>query len=207
MTAPLAGIRVVELASFVAAPAAGALLADLGAEVIKVEVPWGEIYRHSLPRLAGYASDFPLAPHFQMDNRGKRSLVLDLGRAAARQALDRVLDRSDVLLTNLLPSRLSRYALDPATLRRERPALILASLTGYGLHGVVGVTGVGMRGVPEGHDPVAHELVHPGDEQVVVDLGRIHELEEVPLVETGAREHRHGVVPAVLEGLVGRCRE
>jgi hypothetical protein len=73
MPAPLEGIRVVELASFVAAPAAGALLADLGAEVIKVEVPWGEIYRHSLPRFAGYDSDFGLAPHFHMDNRGKRS--------------------------------------------------------------------------------------------------------------------------------------
>src|SRR5262249_54966757 len=76
MSAPLSGIRVVELASFVAAPAAGALLADLGAEVIKVEVPWGEVYRHSLPRLAGYKSDFGLAPHFHMDNRGKRSVAL-----------------------------------------------------------------------------------------------------------------------------------
>ena len=87
MSAPLAGIRVVELASFVAAPAAGALLADLGAEVIKVEVPWGEIYRHSLPRFAGYATDFPLAPHFQMDNRGKRSVALDLALPEAVEAL------------------------------------------------------------------------------------------------------------------------
>ena len=55
MTAPLAGIRVVELASFVAAPAGGALLVDLGAEVIKVEVPWGEIYRHSTARMMGIA--------------------------------------------------------------------------------------------------------------------------------------------------------
>ena len=80
MPAPLEGIRVVEVASYVAAPACGALLADLGAEVIKVEVPWGEIYRHSLPRFAGFDSDFAGSPHFHMDNRGKRSLALDLAR-------------------------------------------------------------------------------------------------------------------------------
>jgi crotonobetainyl-CoA:carnitine CoA-transferase CaiB-like acyl-CoA transferase len=87
MTAPLDGIRVVELASFVAAPAAGALLADFGAEVMKVEVPGGEVYRHSTPRRLGYReSDFPEAPHYQMDNRGKRSLALDLKRAATLRA-------------------------------------------------------------------------------------------------------------------------
>ncbi len=72
MGAPLAGIKVVEVASFVAVPAAGALLADLGAEVIKVEVPWGEIYRHATPKLAGYDSVFPLGAAFNMDNRGQR---------------------------------------------------------------------------------------------------------------------------------------
>ena len=101
-TAPLAGIRVVELASFVAAPAAGALLADLGAEVIKVEVPWGEIYRHSLPRFAGLRSDFGLAPHFHMDNRGKRSVALDLALPAGGRGAAALVDRADVLLTNVL---------------------------------------------------------------------------------------------------------
>lgn len=132
MTAPLEGIRVLEIASFVAAPAAGALLADLGAEVVKVEVPRGEIYRYSVPRMAGYQSDFPEAPHFQMDNRGKRSLALDLKRPAARDALDRLIERSDVLLTNLLPERLARFGLDGPTLRRRWPRLVFASLTGYG---------------------------------------------------------------------------
>ncbi len=77
MRAPLDGIRVVEIASFVAAPGGGALLADLGADVIKVEIPGGELYRHTRPRMLGYRSDFDAAPHFQMDNRGKRSLALD----------------------------------------------------------------------------------------------------------------------------------
>jgi len=132
MTAPLSGIRVVELASFVAAPAAGALLADLGAEVIKVEVPWGEIYRHSLPRFAGYDSDFGLAPHFHMDNRGKRSLALDLALPEAVDALHRLVERADVLLTNMLPARLAKLGLDPSALRARRPELIVARVSGYG---------------------------------------------------------------------------
>ncbi|MFQ5515028.1 MAG: CaiB/BaiF CoA transferase family protein [Myxococcota bacterium] len=135
MAAPLAGIRVVELASFVAAPAGGALLADLGAEVIKIEVPQGEIYRYGVPRAFGLDSDFPESPGFQMDNRGKRSLALDLGRPQAREALLRVIDRSDVMLTNMLPGRLRRYGLDPETLRAGRPELIVAMLTGYGSEG------------------------------------------------------------------------
>lgn len=132
MAAPLSGIRVVELASFVAAPAAGALLADLGAEVIKVEVPWGEIYRHSFPRFAGYDSPFELAPHFHMDNRGKRSVALDLALPAAADALRRLVDRADVLLTNMLPARLAKLGLDPSVLRARRPELIVARVSGFG---------------------------------------------------------------------------
>ena len=135
MPAPLSGVCVVELASFVAAPAAGALLADLGAEVIKVEVPWGEIYRHSLPRYAGYDSDFGLAPHFHMDNRGKRSVALDLALPQAVKALKRLIERADVLLTNMLPKRLAKLGLDPATLHATRPELIVARLSGFGPDG------------------------------------------------------------------------
>jgi crotonobetainyl-CoA:carnitine CoA-transferase CaiB-like acyl-CoA transferase len=134
-SAPLDGIRVVELASYVAAPGAGALLADLGADVIKAEVPQGEIYRHSAPRFAGFKSDFPEAPHFQMDNRGKRSLALDLSQSAARDAFARVLDGADVFLTNMLPQRLERHGLDPASLRGRLPKLIVAVLSGYGREG------------------------------------------------------------------------
>ncbi|HEX5067091.1 MAG TPA: CoA transferase [Myxococcota bacterium] len=135
MPAPLEGIRVVELASFVAAPAAGALLADLGADVVKIEVPWGEIYRHSLPRFAGYQSDFPLAPHFQMDNRGKRSVALDLALPEAVEALQQLVLRADVLLTNMLPARLARLGLAPEALHAKRPELIVARLSGFGPEG------------------------------------------------------------------------
>jgi crotonobetainyl-CoA:carnitine CoA-transferase CaiB-like acyl-CoA transferase len=135
VSAPLADIRIVEIASYVAVPAAGALLADLGAEVIKIEVPHGEVYRHSTPRRIGYPSDLEEAPHFHMDNRGKRSLPLDLTRPAAREALLRVIDGSDVVVTNVLPERLQRFGLDAATLRARRPRLVFASLSGYGPEG------------------------------------------------------------------------
>jgi crotonobetainyl-CoA:carnitine CoA-transferase CaiB-like acyl-CoA transferase len=135
VSAPLEGIRVVELASFVAAPAAGALLADLGADVVKVEVPRGELYRYATPGALGIASDFPEAPQFHMDNRGKRSLALDVTRPEARDALHRLIERADVVLTNMLPERLRRYGFDAASLRRRQPALVFASLTGYGDEG------------------------------------------------------------------------
>ena len=86
-SAPLADIRVVEVAHYVAVPAAGAVLADLGADVVKVELPIGEIYRRGRPSFAGYDSDFPENPPFHMDNRGNRSLALDLTRADAHDIL------------------------------------------------------------------------------------------------------------------------
>jgi formyl-CoA transferase len=135
MAAPLDGIRVVEVATFVAAPAAGALLADLGAEVIKVEVPEGELIRHTRPRHNGFRSDFAGSPQFEMENRGKRSLALDLKNSAARDALLRVIDGADIVLTNMLPGRCRRFGIDPESLRARRPELIYASLTGYGMRG------------------------------------------------------------------------
>jgi crotonobetainyl-CoA:carnitine CoA-transferase CaiB-like acyl-CoA transferase len=135
MSGPLEGIRVVELASFVAAPAAGALLVDLGAEVIKVEVPWGEIYRHSTARLMGVDHDFAGSAPYQMDNHGKRSLALDLALPEAQAALKKVIDGADVLITNMLPARLAKNGLDPEELLAERPDLIVGRMSGYGADG------------------------------------------------------------------------
>ena len=99
MPAPLEGIQVVEIATYVAAPAAGALLADLGADVIKVEVPGGEVVRNTQPRINGFQSRMGGSPQFEMDNRGKRSIVLDLRRPENQEALCRVIDSADVVLT------------------------------------------------------------------------------------------------------------
>jgi crotonobetainyl-CoA:carnitine CoA-transferase CaiB-like acyl-CoA transferase len=136
MIAPLQGIRVVELASYVAAPAAGALLADLGAEVVKIEIPDGEIYRYATPAVQGVpGSEFPVAPQFHMDNRGKRSLALDVTNRTAQEAVRKLIDRADIFLSNMLPGRLEKYGLDPTALRAAKPELICALVTGYGLSG------------------------------------------------------------------------
>jgi formyl-CoA transferase len=135
MTAPLQDVRVVEVASFVAVPAAGGMLADLGAEVIKVEVPDGEIYRMGRPAIQGYESDFPESPAFQMDNRGKRSVAMDLTRPEAREALLRVVGSADVMITNLLPPRRRKYGLDHESLLERFPRLVVGAISGYGLGG------------------------------------------------------------------------
>jgi formyl-CoA transferase len=135
MKSPLEGVRVIEIAHFVAVPAAGSLLADLGADVIKVEVPpHGEIYRYSRPIFSGLKSEFPEGPGFHLDNRGKRSLMLDLTHPEARSALLRVIDTADVVTTNLLPGRRTKYGLDHETLLARKPSLIVAGINGYG-HG------------------------------------------------------------------------
>ena len=136
MALPLAGVRVVEIANYVAAPAAGALLADLGADVVKVETPpRGEIYRRSRPRYGGYDCDFDENPPFHMDNRGKRSIMLDLGRAEAREALLRMTDRAEIVITNLLPARRRKYGVDHESLLARSPRLIVGAINGYGGRG------------------------------------------------------------------------
>ncbi|HBZ72043.1 MAG TPA: hypothetical protein DEP35_20865 [Deltaproteobacteria bacterium] len=135
MQRPLDGVRVVEVASYVAVPAAGALLADLGADVVKVEVPRGELYRRGQLKYAGYATDFPENPPFHMDNRGKRSLALDLTRPEARDAAVQLIDRAEIFITNLLPSRRRRFGLDHETLLQRHPRLVMGAVNGYGIAG------------------------------------------------------------------------
>jgi crotonobetainyl-CoA:carnitine CoA-transferase CaiB-like acyl-CoA transferase len=136
MNAPLEGVRVIEIAHFVAVPAAGALLADLGAEVIKVELPpRGEVYRQGRPSFSGFQCDFPEAPGFQLDNRGKRSILLDLTNPDARGALLRVIDGADVVITNLLPGRRVKYGLDHESLLARKPELVIGAINGYGIGG------------------------------------------------------------------------
>ncbi len=136
MNLPLEGVRVIEIAHFVAVPAAGALLSDLGAEVIKVELPpRGEIYRLGRPIFSGYKTEFPEGPGFQLDNRGKRSIMLDLTNPDARSALLRVIDGADVVITNLLPGRRVKYGLDHETLLARKPSLVVGAINGLGLGG------------------------------------------------------------------------
>ncbi len=135
MPGALEGIRVVELANYLAVPAAGTLLAEMGADVVKVEVPWGEVYRHATPKRNGYDCDFPGGAGFELDNRGKRSVALDLALPQAQAALKQLFDRADVVLTNVLPKRLAKFGLDADTLAGERPELILARVGGFSPYG------------------------------------------------------------------------
>src|SRR5512134_849859 len=102
MAGPLAGTRVVELAVWVAGPSAGGVLADWGAEVVKIEPPDGDPFRGLYLTAAGV--ELPANPPFELDNRGKRSVVLDLRRAEAREIAYRLLDDADVFVTNLRPA-------------------------------------------------------------------------------------------------------
>ncbi|MBO4253572.1 CaiB/BaiF CoA transferase family protein [Streptomyces griseorubiginosus] len=129
---PLEGISVVELGMWVAAPAAATMLADWGADVIKVEAPTGDPNRYTLRHVG---QDIDSAPPFETDNRGKRGIVLDLRSEDGRQVLERLLDRADVFVTNLRPGALERLGLDPEELRERHPRLVVGTLTGYGWAG------------------------------------------------------------------------
>jgi formyl-CoA transferase len=129
MTAPLDGVRVLEVANWLAAPAGCALLADFGADVVKVEPPAGDPYR-GYAALQGAFNFF-----FELDNRGKRGITLDLENPAAREVLYRLLPETDVFVTNLLAGRREKYGLTYEELTRHRPDLIFVSVTGYGSEG------------------------------------------------------------------------
>lgn len=130
----LEGIRVIELATWVAAPGAGALLADLGAEVIKIEPPSGDPYRGLTVRSIK-DEGMRVNPGFDMDNRGKRSITLNLANDKALEIAHALIDRADIFLTNYMPNRLRRYRLTYASLKRRNPRLIYAQITGYGSKG------------------------------------------------------------------------
>lgn len=129
-----AGLRVVEMGVWVAAPSAGALLADWGADVIKVEPPNGDPMRRAFGSLGIGGDDFP-NPAFAQDNRGKRSIVLDLRDETARESLEELLTTADVFLTNLRPDALDGLGLEPEATVERHPRLVYCSVSGYGLHG------------------------------------------------------------------------
>ncbi len=135
MPAPLDGITVLEVANWLAAPSAGALMADLGADVIKVEPPAGDVWRGFSMRSAGYDRDFAQNYAFEMDNRGKRSITVDLGRPGGPDLVRRLARDVDVYLTNLTPPRRARYGLTYDAIREANPRVVYTSLTGYGTRG------------------------------------------------------------------------
>jgi len=134
MAGPLAGVRVVELGIWVAVPAAAAVLADWGAEVVKIEPPEGDPLRGlAATGLVPYQPD--VNPAFQLDNRGKRSVTIDLRTEGGRAVGHALVRRADVFLSNLRRRKLAALGMDYATLRDINPRLVYAGLTGYGTEG------------------------------------------------------------------------
>jgi crotonobetainyl-CoA:carnitine CoA-transferase CaiB-like acyl-CoA transferase len=129
---PLDGVRVVELGVWVAGPGAGGILADWGADVVKIEPPTGDPARSFASMLGG---DLPFNPPFELDNRSKRSIVIDLATDDGRELAYRLLDTADVFVTNVRLAGLRRAGLDFETVSRRAPNLVYAAITGYGLHG------------------------------------------------------------------------
>ena len=135
----LNGLRVVEMSMWVAGPSAGGIMADWGADVVKVEPPVGDPQRN-LFKAIGYRDDMP-NPAFALDNRGKRSAVLDLRSDAGKAAMESLLAGADVFLTNMRPAALRRLGLHPEEVHERFPRLVVATVSGYGLDG------------PEAHRP------------------------------------------------------
>ena len=144
MTAPLDGLLVLDFSTLLPGPLATLILAEAGAEVVKIERPGGEEMRAYRPR---WGAD---SVNFAMLNRGKKSLVLDLKRPAGRDRLRPLLERADILVEQFRPGVMDRLGLGAAAVRAVNPRLVYCSITGFGQTGA-------RRGV------AAHDLNYIGE--------------------------------------------
>ncbi|ABK68619.1 MULTISPECIES: CoA transferase [Mycobacterium avium complex (MAC)] len=160
MAGPVEGVTVVELGVWVAGPAAGGILADWGADVIKIEPPTGDPAR-MFGRMLG--CDLGLNPPFEMDNRSKRSVVLDLSSEPDRRAAFELLSGADVFLTNVRPGALQRLGLDFASVSAANPRLVYGLITGYGESGPDADRAAFDVAAFWSRAGVAHLLTRPGD--------------------------------------------
>lgn len=134
MTAPLSGIKVVELARILAGPWAGQTLADLGADVIKVEAPEGDDTRRWGPPFIDRDGE-KSAAYFHATNRGKRGITCDFRTAEGQETVRRLVADADVVIENFKVGGLAKYGLDYPSLARVNPRLIYCSITGFGQTG------------------------------------------------------------------------
>jgi crotonobetainyl-CoA:carnitine CoA-transferase CaiB-like acyl-CoA transferase len=135
MSAPLSGLRVLELARILAGPWIGQTLADLGADVVKVEAPEGDETRRWGPPFIRRGDGEIDAAYFHCCNRGKRSVIADFREPAGQELVRALAMRSDVLIENFKVGGLAKYGLDFATLHALNPRLVYCSVTGFGQDG------------------------------------------------------------------------
>ncbi|MFY9811526.1 CaiB/BaiF CoA transferase family protein [Aquabacterium sp.] len=128
---PLQGVKVIELSHLIAGPYCGQLLAEEGAEVIKIEPPEGELTRHREPMRK--SSQGTISGYFASLNRGKKSVTLDLKNKDGIQVLHQLLESADVLVTNMRARALERLGVHPDELRQRYPRLVIACISGFGL--------------------------------------------------------------------------
>jgi crotonobetainyl-CoA:carnitine CoA-transferase CaiB-like acyl-CoA transferase len=126
---PLQGIRVLDLSRVLAGPYAGRMLADLGADVVKVEPPEGDVTRKWGKRIAG------LSGYYTQQNVGKRNVCIDLRVAGGPELVARLAEHADVLLENFRPGVMERFGLSYAQLSQRNPRLVMVSVSGFGQQG------------------------------------------------------------------------
>ena len=129
-SAPLAGIRVLDVSSVLSGPLASMLLADLGADVVKVEPPQAPDFT----RGTGDAHN-AMTAYFYNTNRGKRAIAVDGRRQAGKQILRKLADNADIVLQNMRPGKAAGIGLDPDECLGRNESLIYASISGYGTEG------------------------------------------------------------------------
>lgn len=138
MRKPLTGVRVLEVAQFTYVPSAGAVLADWGAEVVKIEHPVTGDAQRGLVKVLGAAASKPgssFAPIMEAPNRGKQSVGLALDNVEARPVFDELVRRSDVFLTNYLPAARKKLSIDVDDVRAVNPDIIYVAGSGFGMDG------------------------------------------------------------------------
>jgi crotonobetainyl-CoA:carnitine CoA-transferase CaiB-like acyl-CoA transferase len=183
MSGPLDGIRVLDLSRVLSGPHCGRNLADLGADVIKVEPPEGDLSRFLGPRTGS------MSHYHAQQNSGKRNISLDLAHAEAQSLLLRLATTVDVLLENFRPGVLARYGLSYDAVAAVNPGIVYASITGYGqdgpwaqrrayavaVHAEAGLlAGLENRGVEVRNDGASHADVYAGLEATIGILAALH---------------------------------
>ena len=190
LPAPLGDLTVIEVDSFMAAPSAAALLADMGARVVKVEPIAGDPMR-GLSRPLKIESAFQGYDfQFDVDNRGKQSIAVNLNDPDGAALVRRLIERAQVFLCNLLPNRQKRFGLDAPALLQLRPGLVHATLTGYGTSG------------PDAWRP-GYDVTAFFGRSGLYDASREGEHGVVPMARPGQGDHTAGLalVSAILAAL------
>ena len=187
MVGPLDGIRVIDLTTVISGPVCTMILADQGADVIKVEPPAGDIARRT-------AGDGEFTAMFVSSNRGKRSIALDLKQPDAVEALRRLIAGADVLVQNFRPGTMERLGLSEPAMRAANPGLIYVSISG------VGDTGPYVK--KRVYDPIIQSLSGLADLQADQDTGRPRMIRTIVADKTTAIH----AAQAVCAALVARGR-